>query len=267
MQVRAAGTLGTFDDGGHYTSIYAGNPADPYRENDFEEDVFGAFRVARQGQIALLVPVVQTYRHASGDTELGGGLGDLNLSLRYDFLLAGQSRVIPGVAALAGITAPTGTPADAQIPSHPLGTDATGVGAWQGNAGVALEQIYGPWLFSVTELLAWRASRSADIGGVAENESLAPQWVTLAGVAYTFSNDASVALFGSYTLEATATLNGAPAPSSAKRIALITLSGVYPITDRFRLRASVFVNPPLDGLGQNQTATVGLTLGTLWGWS
>ncbi len=266
-QLRAATTLGTFDDGAHYTSVASGNPADPYRENDFEEDIFGAVRVLRRGQVALLVPFVQTFRHASGLTEFGGGIGDVNLSARYDFLLAGQSRYVPGIAVLAGLTAPTGTPPDAQNPSKPLGTNATGVGAWQGNAGLALEQIYGPWLFNVTELVAWRASRTANIGGISESESLAPQFVTLAGAAYTFDNDASVALFGSYTLEGTATLNGVAAPDSARRVALVSVSGVYPLTDRFRIRASLFLNPPLSGLGQNQTATTGLTLGIVWGWS
>jgi hypothetical protein len=267
LQLRGATTLGTFDDGAHYASVAAGNPADPYRENDFEEDIFGAVRVLPRGQVALLVPFVQTFRHAGGISEFGGGIGDVNASARYDFFLAGQSRFIPGVALLAGLTAPTGTPPDAQNASKPLGTNATGVGAWQGNAGIALEQIYGPWLFNVTELVAWRASRTATIGGVSESESLAPQFTTLAGAAYTFDNDASVALFGSYTLEGTASLNGSPAPDSAKRIALVSVSGVYPLTDRFRLRASLFINPPIGGLGQNQTATTGLTLGVLWGWS
>ena len=267
IQLRGATTLGLFDDGARYASVSSGNPADPYRENDFEEDIFGAVRVLRHGQVALLVPFVQTFRHAQGLSELGGGLGDINLSARYDFFLAGQSRYIPGVALLGGVTAPTGSPPDAQDANKPLGTNATGVGAWQGNAGIALEQIYGPWLFNVTELVAWRASRTANIGGVSESESLAPQLVTLLGAAYTFDNDASVALFGSYTLEGTATLNGAPAPDSARRVALVSVSGVYPLTDRLRLRASLFLNPPLSGLGQNQTATTGLTLGVLWGWS
>ena len=267
VQIRTAGTLGTFDDGARYTSVGQANPTNPYRENDFEEDVFGAVRVLHNGQVALLVPFVQTYRHAGTLNEFGGGIGDVNLSLRYDFLLAGQSRIVPGIAVLAGLTAPTGTPPDAQNASKPLGTDATGVGAWQGNFGLALEQIYGPWLFNVTELLAWRAPRTANVGSVSESETLAPQFVTLAGAAYAFPNEASIALFGSYTVEGTATLDGSPAPASAKRIALLTVSGVYPLTDHLRLRASLFLNPPIMGLGQNQTATLGFTVGALWGWS
>jgi hypothetical protein len=266
-QLHAATVLGSFDNGSHYSSAPSGS------EYDLEQDLFGAVRVLRRGQIALLVPFVETYRHEvdasqpGGLSEFGGGIGDINLSLRYDFILAGQSRYVPGIAALAGVTAPSGTPPDKQIPSKPLGTDATGIGAWQGNVGLALEQTYGPWLFNATELFAWRAPRTANIGGVSESEALAPQFVTLLGVAYTFRNDLALALFGSYTLEGTATLDGAPAPDSARRVALVSISGAYPLTGHLRVQASLFLNPPLSGFGLNQTATTGLTMTFLWGWS
>jgi hypothetical protein len=260
-QLHAGTVLGSFDSQSNYS------PTGPhYTENDYEEDLFGALRVLERGQVALLVPLVETYRSASGTRELGGGIGDINLSLRYDFVRGGESEYVPGIAVLAGVTAPTGTPPDAPDPSKPLGTNATGIGAWQGNVGIALEQTYGAWLFNATELLAWRAQRTANIGGVSESETLAPQWVTLVGTAYAFANDASVALFGSYTLEGTASLDGAPAPDSARQIALVSVSGSYPVSDRFRVQASLFLNPPVSGFGLDQTAAAGLTVTLLWGW-
>ncbi len=261
-QLHAGTVLGTFDAQGNYAST-----GPHYAEGDYEQDFFGAARVLRRGQVALLVPVIETYRSSSGTKELGGGIGDINLSGRYDFVRAGESKYVPGFAILAGVTAPTGTPPDKPDPSKPLGTDATGIGAWQGNVGLALEQTYGPWLLNLTELLAWRAKRTAELGGVSESETLAPQFVTLVGTAYTFSNDASLALFGSYTLEGTATLNGAPAPDSARRIAVVSVSGAYAFSDHFRAQASLFINPPVSGLGLDQTAAMGLTLTFLWGWS
>jgi hypothetical protein len=261
-QLHGSTVLGSFDGGAHYSPLGAHNS-----ETDYEEDLFGAVRVLRRGQIALLVPFVETHRNELGLGEFGGGVGDVNLSARYDFIRSGESLFVPGLAILAGITAPTGTPGDAQNPMKPLGTDATGIGAWQGNVGLAVEQTYGPWLFNVTELLALRARRTADIAGVSESETLAPQFVTLIGGAYTFKSDASVALFGSYTLEGTATLDGAPAPDSARRVALVSVSGAYPVTDHLRAQASLFINPPVSGFGLNQTSTTGLTLTILWGWS
>src|ERR1700722_7400124 len=160
-QLHAGVVLGSFDAKGTYA------PTGPhYAEDDYEEDLFGAVRVFQRGQVALLVPFIETYRSESGTNELGGGIGDVNLSLRHDFILAAESKIVPGIAVLAGITAPTGTPADAYNPSKPLDTDTTGIGAWQGNVGLALEQTYGPWLLNVTELVAWRAPRTVKIGEV-----------------------------------------------------------------------------------------------------
>ncbi len=260
-QVRAATVLGSFDDGGHYASA----PSSGTSELDFEEDIFGALRVLRRGQIALLVPFVETRRSEQGISELGGGIGDINLSGRYDFFLAGQSKVIPGVAVLAGVTAPTGRPPDKA--HNLLATDATGVGAWQANGGVALEQIYGPWLFNVTELVAWRAPRTVAIASQSIDEALGPQLVTLVGGAYTFHDDGSVALFGSYTIEGKAMLNGGPEPASARRLALVALSAAHPLWNAWRLQGGLVLNPPVPGLGQNQTATYGITFTLIRSWS
>jgi len=120
-QLHAGVVLGSFDAKGTYA------PTGPhYAEDDYEEDLFGAVRVFQRGQVALLVPFIETYRSESGTNELGGGIGDVNLSLRYDFILAAESKIVPGIAVLAGITAPTGTPADAYNPSKPLDTDTIG---------------------------------------------------------------------------------------------------------------------------------------------
>jgi hypothetical protein len=219
--------------------------------------------VLRRAQLALLIPVDETWRiyGAPPASAFGGGFGDVNFSARYDFILAGASRFIPGIAALAGITAPTG-----RSPSSPnagkFDVDATGVGAWQGNFGLALEQSFGHWLFNLSELFAWRAPFSAQ--GV--DEARAPQWVTLAGAGYVFNNEAGLALFGSYTLEGVASIGGAPQPDSAVRALLVSLSGFYPVTDRLRLQGSFFMNPPISGLGAGQTAATGLTLTVIWSW-
>lgn len=256
LQLRAATVLGSFDDRARYTAEPSGA-----NEQDFEQDLFGAVRVLRQGQVALLLPFVETRRQAPGVTDFGGGLGDANLSLRYDFVFAGESRFVPGIAALVGLTAPTGRPPDAA--HNVLATDATGVGAWQGNVGLAFEQTFGPWLVNATELLAWRAPRA--VQGV--DEALGTQLVTLLGGAYTFRSEAAVAVFASYTLEGAATLNDAPAPASARHIGLLGFSGIVPISDALRVQGSVFANPPVSGLGRNQAATGGLTLTLIWSWS
>ena len=254
-QVKAASVFGSFDPESHY----AASPARA-SEYDLEEDLFGAVRIFERAQLALLVPFLQTSRTAGDASEFGGGLGDINLSARYDFYFAGQSRLMPGIALLAGVTFPSGTAPESA--NRPLATDATGAGAFQGNVGLAFEQVYGAWLINVTGLLAERAARS--VRGV--DETLGAQLTALAGTAYTFSNEAALALFVSYTVEADATIAGVEQPRSARRITLLSFSGVWPLSDHWRLQGSAFLDPPLSGLGANLPATAGVTLTGIRSW-
>src|SRR5262249_42758942 len=79
---RGAVAFGSFDGRGHYATNASGS-----REIDLEQDVLGAARVFRDGQIAVLVPLVETHRATrSTGAETGGGIGDVNLAARWDFL-------------------------------------------------------------------------------------------------------------------------------------------------------------------------------------
>jgi hypothetical protein len=206
------------------------------------------------------LPFVETWRKGNDEQAFGGGIGDMNLSARYDFVRAGESRVVPGIAALVGVTAPTGVG-----PSSPSGgtlaVDVTGTGAWQGNFGLALEQSFGHWLVDAAEIFAWRAPFSAQ--GV--DDALAPQWTTLVGGGYVFDNDAALALYASFTYEGNPSINGVTVPES-RDVSLVGISGVYPVVEHLRLQASLFLNPPLTGFGAGQPATAGLTFTGIWSW-
>jgi hypothetical protein len=256
VQLRAAGVVGSYDPGGHYVASPSGD-----RELDFEQDLFGAVRVLDRGQVALLVPVLETWRQAgelSRVSRVGGGVGDINASLRYDLVVAGQSRYVPGIALLAGLTVPTGKPAESA--TAPLAVDATGIGAWQANVALALEQTYGPWLFNATGILAKRTARFG--------ETLGTQVTLLAAAAFTFPNDAALALSASYALEGDATnSDGTPVILSSRRLTTATLSLLWPIDDAWRLLGSFFVEPPVSHLGTNQPAASGLSFTVIRSWS
>lgn len=255
-QLRAANVLGSWDEDGRYRSAPGGTS-----ELDFEQDLFGSIRFVKRAQAALFVPLVETRRGANRTFEAGGGLGDVNLSARYDFLEAGQSRVVPGTALLAGITLPTGVSPDAA--TKPLATDATGSGAFQGNLGLALEQSYGHWLLNATLLAAKRATRSSQ--GV--DSTLGTRVTVLAAGGYVFDNDAALALLASYAAEGDARVNGAVSPRSSRRTTTVSLSGVWPLGDHLRLTGSIFLNPPILQLGTNEPASTGLTFGVVGSWS
>ena len=249
VQLRAAGILGSFAPSTHYTASPPGTS-----EYDFEQDLFGAIRLFQHGEVALLLPLVETARRTpTSPSELGGGIGDINVSGRYDFYAAGRSRFVPGIALLVGATFPTGTAPEAA--SKPLATDATGTGAYQGSAGVAVEQSYGAWLLNATALLALRGTRS--VGPI--RETLGPQFTAFLATAYSFPNDAALALSASYSLEADAVIDDALVPESARSVATLSVSGVWPISDQLRLQSALFINPPISNFGRNLPATAGGT--------
>ncbi len=261
LQLKAAGELGSFDA----QARYAGPPPGA-SELDLEQDLFGAVRVLDRAQVALLVPLVETRRTSQGLSEFGGGLGDINLNLRYDFTLAGASPVVPGIAALAGVTFPTGKPPDAPD-LRPLATDATGIGAFQANFGVAFEQALGPWLVNATGIVAARSARTVTSSGITVHERLASQWTALGSLGYVLPSGAAVALSASYAVEGDPTINGEKAPDSGHRLTTVTASGLLPLSDAWRLQSSLFLNPPLSHLGLNQPALGGLLFTVVRAWT
>ncbi len=256
-QARAGYGYGSFDGDGHYAS----NPAGA-GEVDLEEDVFGALRFLRRGQVALLVPFVETWRQTrSTGAEFGGGLGDVNASGRWDFVNAGEHEIVPGIGLLAGLTFPTGKPPEDS--NKPLATDSTGIGAWQGNLGLALEQTFGAWLVNLSGIVAARTPRT--VQGI--HSVLAPQIATLAAVAYSFPDDSAVALSATYTFEGNATVNDVEAKGSGRRLLRVATSGTYPLSDVLRLQGSLSFDPPIPQVGKNQPTTVGLTMAVVRSWN
>jgi hypothetical protein len=250
-QLRAGSVVGGYAQNGSYYAQLPGS-----KELDFEQDVFGAVRVLPRMQVALLVPLVATWRRdPTTPAQLGGGVGDVNLSARYDFVQAGESRVVPGIALLAGVTMPTGTPPEI---SNPI--DATGIGAWQLNAALALEQTFGPWYFSAYGIVARRTQHG--------DETLGTQLTGLAAGAYVFDNDDALALSVAYAYEGDGTTgSGADIPGSANGFTTVTLSTLLPINDAWRVIGGLYLNPPLSSLGINHPAVAGLTYGVIWSWS
>jgi hypothetical protein len=253
LQEKAGGVLGTYSQASQYLPQLSGDT-----ELDFEQDLFAALRVLRRGQLALLVPLVETRRATPAlGSQFGAGIGDVNVSGRYDFVLAGESHVLPGIALLAGLTMPTGRAPGSATP--PLLADATGIGTYQLNAALAIEQTWGPWLVNATGIVAKRT----DYGG----ETLGTQVTLLAACAYTFEDDAALGLSASYAFEGDATSNGADVPESFKRVTTVSLSGLWPLSDAWRLLGGFYLNPPANSFGANQPAAAGITYTLIRSWT
>ncbi|GAC1555829.1 MAG: hypothetical protein NVS3B10_16570 [Polyangiales bacterium] len=264
LGLHAAHAFGSFDSNARYSTPPSGSS-----EQDFEEDAIAAWRlpVVDRAQLALQVPFVETRRAARGAAQVGGGIGDVNVSARYDVFYAGRDRYVPGVAALVGLTVPTGRP-----PEHAhdklLATDATGIGAFQANIGLAVEQLWDGWLVSVYGIVAKRTSRSVAgaSGSSPIDTTLGTQWTALFAVAYSLPKDFAVAASASYTGEGNADINGADVSGSARRVPILSISGVAPVSDHFRFQGGVSANPPIPSLGKNQPATVALAVTAIVAW-
>ena len=257
LQTKSSLVYGDFDAHGSW-----GGAAPGSSELDLEQNLFAAARLLKRLQLSLLAPLVETRRTTrSTGADFGGGVGDINASARLDFTMAGQARFVPGIALLAGLTLPTGRPPDAA--TNTLATDATGIGAFQGNFGLAVEQTFGPWLVNLSGLVALRTARS--VGPV--NEVLGAPFTALGAVGYSFRNDAAIAFVVSYTGEGDATINGQAASGSSRRSLVLSVASVLPITDTWRVQGSLFAHPPLEPFGRNQATAVGLTLGVIKAWN
>jgi hypothetical protein len=222
-------------------------------EWDFEQDVFGSLALTERAQASVLVPFLESARRSpTTGSEFGGGLGDVNASVRYDFVWSHEYRYVPGLALLAGVTLPTGRAPESA--KQPLGSDATGLGAVQANLGVAAERSFGAWFADAALLVAKRFDRTAH--GV--RSGLATQFTGIAAGGYAWPQT-SAALAVTYAAEGDASLDGANVPSSAKRELRLTSSVTTSLSDTLRLRGGVFLDAPLDGLGQNEPDALGLS--------
>lgn len=255
LQIRASSLMGSYD----HTGSYRSSPPDA-SELGFEQDLVAALRFLGRGQLAALVPFIETRRSVIGRSELGGGIGDLNLGVRYDVFEARRSAIIPGVALLAGLTLPTGVPVESA--NNPLATDATGIGAVQANGGIALEQIFGAWTVGVSGLVAQRWSRN--VRGL--EEKLGAQWTFIAAGAYTFDSEIALAASGAYSIEADASIDDVEQPGSARRLLTATASVVFPLSDRVRLQGALFASPPASSFGANQSSLAGLSFIAVYAW-
>jgi hypothetical protein len=250
--VRGQSVVGAHDTSGHYAKSGAGDS-----ELDFEQALIGTLRVLRRAQVSVVVPFVETRRRIAGKLDTGGGIGDVNLSGRYDFTLAGASKVVPGIALLLGVTLPTGRAPESS--THPFAADATGIGAFQGSLGLAVEQTFGSWLVNVSAFVSQRAAR--DVMGV--HSQLGTLTTLLAAGGYTFDNDVAVALVATYAYQANGRIDGETQPNSGRALTTLTLAGLVPIGDTARIQGGLYLTPPIDHFARDQPTPFGLTLAFL----
>ena len=225
---------------------------------ELTQSLLGTLRVLREGQVTLLVPVTERGLWASGLTDWGGGLGDVVLSFRYDFMLAGESVRIPGLALLAGITFPTGRSPDQG--RNPLGSDATGAGQWQGALGLGVEQTVGRVFLQGSGLVQQGLPRTAS--GV--TETLGTTFSVGLAAGWAFDSGAAIAATATTAASLPAWVDGMVASGTSRWRSTFGLSGAIPLSDTWRLQGSLATQLPF---GVNQPVSTTLSVLVMRTWS
>lgn len=253
--VQLAGSLGlgSFDERSRFHENDAGA-----HQVDTQATLLGAVRVVPRLQVGISAPLWLSFRGADGVNEVGGGPGDLGLAVRYDLVRNREYRHWPGIGLLAGGSVPTGRAPEAS--ETPLGSDVTGLGAWQASLGIWLERSFGPWLVTAAGWVGFRPARHVDAIEVA----LAPEGNALLALGHSFTDALGLALSGTYAFEGDARVDGAFVGRSGRRKLRLSLAGSFAFHDQARALFGVFLEPPLDGLGQNHVPQTGLSGAFLW---
>lgn len=253
-QLLLGGGLGSFDGQGQYH----GNPSG-YYQIDTQFTAFGTARIVPRLQVSASIPLLVSFRGSqSGDHESGGGIGDLGTNLRYDVVRNREFRFLPGIGLIAGFTAPTGRAPESS--QNDLGSDITGLGAWQLSAGIWLERSFEGWLVTGAGWVSFRPSRSIDSIDI----QLAPQGSLLLALGYSLTDALGLSLSGTYFFEGNSTVNGTSSPASGRRQTRLSLGGSFSWNDSFRLLCTAFLDPPIDTLSQNSIPQLGLSTTFIW---
>jgi len=248
---RISQTHGTYPARG---SFYVPTPG---RDGRLETSLFASYRFLPRAQVSTFFPLA-TVRRRSGDiTETRVSPGDLTLVGRYDLLRTGES-TIPGIHLILGMQLPTGVPSDRGTPL--LAADVTGIGAWEVNGGVTIEQVIHHVVLHATVLAGVRTPR--DVFGL--EQRLGPRALYLVAGGWVFDNDVAILGTVTHTSEGDASLGGDDAPGTGFRATQLALLVVTPITDTLRLRTSAFTDLP--PLGENRPALGGSSLSLAKSW-
>ena len=241
VQTSFRNVMGSFASSGSYVSSSGDN-----REVDLEQDLLAATRFGRHIQVALKVPFIETGRSETGVSTFGGGLGDVAANLRYDITFAGDEPWGPGIALLAGVSAPTGR----TVEDSPDPSGATGLGSYEPNLGVAVEQVHGRMFVALTGFVSKQTSRT--VGG--QDVSFGPRLTGLFAGGYAFANEVTVGGF----------LTGMRRSDEK----LVTAGGAVavPIGDYWRAQGTLSGDLPFSGWGRNRLTGAGITASLLRVW-
>lgn len=252
-QMRVSETIGTYPSVGPYY-----RPT-PDKDTRIEPSLFGTIRIVPRAQVSAFVPLEFVRRRSHGIVERRTAFADTTLVGRYDLVRAGESSWLPGIGVLVGTQIPTGTPAEKG--TGVLDADVTGLGEWEVNGGLLVEQTFGHFVAQATAVAGYRFPRTI-LGTTREH--LGWRGLYVLGAGYVFDSD--VALLGtvSHWSEGDTTVAGKVADGTGFRATQASFLVVVPLTDTLRVRTAMFSD--VAPLGTNRPALAGTSLSMMKTW-
>jgi hypothetical protein len=227
VSLRGSVVSGAFDAAGRYRSSGAGT-----REAGLEASVVALRRLGADTQLAVTVPTVVTYRAVAGLSDLGAGLGDLQLALRWDALAPGAADHAPGIAWNLSTTLPTGVAPETA--RQPLAADATGLGAATLAGAVTLEMPFERLIVQAGAGGRLAASRRVD----GHEARAGPQFSWSASVGWAFRSGGGAALGLQHRADGASMFDGEPVPASGRDTTTFAFTAGASLSPRWRWQAA-----------------------------
>ena len=257
MRTSMALGVGGWDTAGDFRAF-----GDTYAEQEWRQELWTLVGLVRRVELHARVPAVLTHRRAGSASETGGGLGDVQAGLRYEIVPFGGPPPVSGVATTLAVVAPTGRPL---FSAHrPLGTDATGRGAWVVVAALALEQTRMPWFVQLE--IGASLPLPMERGDLEVVQRFGPglQIAPIGGVEVV-PGSVVVSLTGYLSWEAPLTLDGRTVADSSHLDTGLGAAASWRVLPHWTLQVSAATGLFLDGLGANQPGRVTATVGVRYG--
>ncbi len=256
--VRATGaeTLGTWSADGAWTPSPAG-----WVDRELRVDSYGLLRLSERGQIHVLVPALLNLRGLDDDVVAGGGVGDLELGVRYELVNVGERAPWPAVGVSASVLLPSSVrPEEA---TARFDADATGRGALGAAGAVSVEQAFGA------------AFARVDAGGTVyapfvrvdlrEHQSYGPTLAAAASAGYTIASGLLLGATAGMAHDLPLSIGSEAQPASSATSATAGLLASWTFDPHWTLLASASSGLFIDALGQNRPGRITASLGVRYG--
>lgn len=252
FSTRFADRFGSYDPSGQFFTI----PANAF-DGDLRADLSAVFAPISRLQVGLTAPFVLNIKHFGGADDVGGGLGDLTFSGRFDILPLNTANSWPAIALTTSLLLPTGRSANEA--TRVFGADATGLGVAEVRPGIFVEKSFGG---KASAIVAGSVGFRSELNEPpAARMALAPRWRLLAAAGPVFESGLSLSFGGIYEYEGAPTIGGVTMVD-ADRYRLSTLGFVgYDLPRRFTLLGSVELDLPVNQTGKNEQAAVAISIG------